>query len=201
MALVVKNPPANAGDRRCRFNPWDGKIPWRRAWQPTPVFLTGEFHGQRSLVGYSSWVAKSQTWLKWLSTQHTPSFRTLFPTLYYLIDFIGPLNTEYKSLATEKLIPLPKASLEGKYLHSIFSKQPRKRKIKHNNNNKQSLWLCSTLKNLKENGRCDFWDFIIWWEGEVGWENEKRKFTMKLYHKPINVYNPPEEKSNNQILA
>ena len=30
--------------------------PWRRAWQPTPVFLSGKFHGQRSLVGYSSWV-------------------------------------------------------------------------------------------------------------------------------------------------
>ena len=49
-----KNPPANAGDMRCRFNPWVGKrLPWRRAWQPTPVFLPGESHGQRSLVGYS----------------------------------------------------------------------------------------------------------------------------------------------------
>ena len=35
-------------------DPWVGKIPWRRAWQPTPVFLPGESHGQRSLVGYSS---------------------------------------------------------------------------------------------------------------------------------------------------
>ena len=33
--------------RRCRCDPWVGKIPWRRAWQPTPVFLLGEFHGQR----------------------------------------------------------------------------------------------------------------------------------------------------------
>ena len=32
-----------------------GKIPWRRAWQPTTVFLTAEYHGQRSLVGYSPW--------------------------------------------------------------------------------------------------------------------------------------------------
>ena len=45
--------------RQCRrgqrrgFDPWIGKIPWRRAWQPTPVFLPGEFHGQRSLEGYS----------------------------------------------------------------------------------------------------------------------------------------------------
>ena len=42
--------------RRCKrqgFNPWAGKILWRRAWQPTPVFLPGESHGQRSLAGYS----------------------------------------------------------------------------------------------------------------------------------------------------
>ena len=39
--------------KRPRFDPWVGKIPWRRAWQPTPVFLPRESHGQRSLVGYS----------------------------------------------------------------------------------------------------------------------------------------------------
>ena len=36
-----------------RFDPWVGKIPWRRAWQPTPVYLPGESHGQRSLAGWS----------------------------------------------------------------------------------------------------------------------------------------------------
>ena len=41
--------------RRCKFDPWVGKISWRRAWQPTPVFLPGESHGQRSLAGYSPW--------------------------------------------------------------------------------------------------------------------------------------------------
>ena len=41
--------------RRPRLNPWVRKIPWIREWQPTPVFLPGEFHGQRSLVGYSLW--------------------------------------------------------------------------------------------------------------------------------------------------
>ena len=40
------------------FNPWVGKIPWRRKWLPTPVFLLGESHGQRSLVGYSLWGPK-----------------------------------------------------------------------------------------------------------------------------------------------
>ena len=52
---VVKNPPANARNTRHRFDPWVGNIPWRRKWLPTPVFLTGEFHGQRSLAGYSPW--------------------------------------------------------------------------------------------------------------------------------------------------
>ena len=40
-------------DRRLGFHPWAGKIPWRRQWQPTPVLLLGESHGQRSLVGPS----------------------------------------------------------------------------------------------------------------------------------------------------
>ena len=39
-------------EERSRFNPWVRKIPWSRKWQPTPVFLPGEFHGQRSLLGY-----------------------------------------------------------------------------------------------------------------------------------------------------
>ena len=38
--------------RRQRFSPWVRKIPWRRKWQPTPVFLPGKSHGRRSLVGH-----------------------------------------------------------------------------------------------------------------------------------------------------
>ena len=51
MVLVVKNPPARAGDVRDTdgFDPWIWKIPWRRAWQLIPVFLPGESHGQRGL--------------------------------------------------------------------------------------------------------------------------------------------------------
>ena len=41
-----------------RFDPWVEKIPWRRKWQPTPVFLPGKSHGLRSLVGYSPWGRK-----------------------------------------------------------------------------------------------------------------------------------------------
>ena len=43
------------------FDPWIGKIPWREEWLPTPVFLPGEFHGQKSLVGYSPWGHKRDT--------------------------------------------------------------------------------------------------------------------------------------------
>ena len=50
MALVVRNLPDNAGHIRDM-----GLIPWRRAWQPTSVFLPGKSHGQRSLVDYSPW--------------------------------------------------------------------------------------------------------------------------------------------------
>jgi len=44
--------------RRCRFDPWIRNIPWRRKWQPTPVFLPGKPHEQRSLVGFSPWDCK-----------------------------------------------------------------------------------------------------------------------------------------------
>ena len=44
--------------KRRRFDPWVGKIPWRRKWQPTPVFMPGKSHGLRSLVGYSPWGRK-----------------------------------------------------------------------------------------------------------------------------------------------
>ena len=45
-----------------KFDPWVGKIPWRRVWQPTPVFLPGESHGQRSLVGYKGLQRVGHNW-------------------------------------------------------------------------------------------------------------------------------------------
>ena len=61
--------------RRCQrhgFNPWFRKTPWRRKWQPTPVFLPGNIHGQRSLEGYSPWGRKESDPTERLSTaQHT----------------------------------------------------------------------------------------------------------------------------------
>ena len=55
--------------KRCRFNPWVGKMPWRRAWQLTSVFLPEESLGQTvALWATVHRVTKSQTQLKWLST-------------------------------------------------------------------------------------------------------------------------------------
>ena len=60
VVLMVKNLLANAGDIRDMGSipSWVSKIPWRREWQPTPTFLPGELHGQKSLVGYSPWSHK-----------------------------------------------------------------------------------------------------------------------------------------------
>ena len=55
--------------KRPGFDPSVGKIPWRRKWQPTPVFLPGESHGQRSLAGYSPWGCKESDTIE--ATEHT----------------------------------------------------------------------------------------------------------------------------------
>ena len=52
--------------KRLRFEPWVRNFPWRRKWQPAPVFLPGKFQGQRSLAGYSSWGCRELD-----TTEHT----------------------------------------------------------------------------------------------------------------------------------
>ena len=63
--------------RRHGFDPWVRKTPRSRKWQPTPIFLPGKSHGQRSLAGYSPWGQKESATTEWLST-HTHSFHILF---------------------------------------------------------------------------------------------------------------------------
>ena len=73
LAQMFKNLPAV-----CETQVWSlgWEDPWRREWQPTPVFLPGESHGQRSLVGYSPWSHKESDTTEWL----TLSLFTTFPT-------------------------------------------------------------------------------------------------------------------------
>ena len=77
--------------RRRRFNSWVRKIPWSRKWQPTPVFLPGKFHGQRSLAGYSPWGHKESD-----TTEHT-AHRTSSPLFWIythtqLLSHIHPMD-------------------------------------------------------------------------------------------------------------
>ena len=59
---------------RHRFDSWVGKIPWRRKWQPTPVFLPGKSHRQRSLVGYGPWGCKESDTTERLSSHRKGEF-------------------------------------------------------------------------------------------------------------------------------
>ena len=69
----------NAENRTCRLNPWVRKIPWRKVWQPTLVFLHGESYRQKSLAATVYKIAKNQTWLKWLS-MHALVWHTVVST-------------------------------------------------------------------------------------------------------------------------
>ena len=57
--------------KRPRFDPWVERMPWRRKWQPTPVFLPRKSHGQRSLVGYSPWGHKESDMTEHFSAEAT----------------------------------------------------------------------------------------------------------------------------------
>ena len=68
--------------KRLQFDPWVRKIPWRRAWQPIPVFLPGESHGQRRLADYSPQGRKESDTTD--ATQHARTFQSAFLNAYYV---------------------------------------------------------------------------------------------------------------------
>ena len=72
------------------FDPWVEKLPWRRKWQPTEVFLPGEFHGQRSLVGHNSWGHRVG---RDLVAEHTQHMMTCIHHWYHTEYFHGPKST------------------------------------------------------------------------------------------------------------
>ena len=91
VAQTGKNLPAV---QRPGFHSWVGMIPWRRAWQPTPVFLPGKFHGQRSLAGYSLWGHQESDMTEWL---------TLSLSLLYIGVCIGTLRDYFYRLSSLKV--------------------------------------------------------------------------------------------------
>ena len=79
--------------QRCRFNPWVGKIPWRRKWYPTPIFLLGESHGQKSLADYSPWGLQraGHDWASEnISCKRVPSISQFLFLLHYLTLLLRP---------------------------------------------------------------------------------------------------------------
>ena len=91
--------------RRHVFNTWVGKIPWRREWQPTPVSLPREFHGQRSLVGYSPWDHKeSENTAEWL-TLHTSDLDSHSPVHWNLGIKNTPWGCDWVGCATDNKTP------------------------------------------------------------------------------------------------
>ena len=85
--------------RRPGFDPWMGKIPWRKEWQPTPVFLPLELHGQKRLVGYSPWGQKELDMTEWLTLslsldnpESSPHFESL--------DLITPTESPHEVKST-----------------------------------------------------------------------------------------------------
>ena len=102
MTLISSHPTAFPGGAsgkepacRCRrrerqgFDPWVGKIPWRRAWQPTPVFLPGESHGEE-LAGCTPWGREELDTTEGLSTRHT--HQELLTHRLFTSDHAGPFS-------------------------------------------------------------------------------------------------------------
>ena len=95
-----------------RFDPWVPKIPWRREWQPTPVFLPGGFHGQRSLVGCSPWGCTRVGHDFTISAQHTQTHThyiymccNAYSDSYYERDLCSPNSSAHGRWASPSLEP------------------------------------------------------------------------------------------------
>ena len=96
--------------RRLRFDPWLGKISWRKKWQPTPVFLPGKCHGQRSLEGYSprghkeSTQLSNETTTNWIFDQIHPRFPLLSEK--FIINKNSHKSVKKTQLSIQHLLPI-----------------------------------------------------------------------------------------------
>ena len=94
--------------RRCGFDPWVGKIPWCRKWQPALVFLPGESHGQGSLADFSRWGHKEMTMMEHLSQTCTHMY-ILIRSLFFSQNqsFKSTLSRKWASLVALLVKNLP----------------------------------------------------------------------------------------------
>ena len=104
---------------RPRFDPWVGKIRWRRHWQPTPVFMPGKSHGQRSLMGYSPWGRKES------DTTERLHFMCVAESLCCSPETITALLISYTPIQNKKK-KVKKIFRYGKTEHKIYHHKPFK---------------------------------------------------------------------------
>ena len=133
-----------------QFDPWFGKIPWRREWQPTPVFLPGEFHGQRSLAGYIQWGPKELD----TTEQLTFTFFSLSPKAIYSCCLVSMVGDWFQD-------PPVDAKIRG--CSSLMVGSPYKQLHINGFNQLQfygSPLQCSCLENPRESG--------AWWAAIYG---------------------------------
>ena len=107
------------GCKRWRFNPWVGKIPRRRKWQPAPVFLPGKFHRERNLVGYVHGVTKSWSWLRNRTHTHTQAVVKQTKFYRFIPSFFPGFNNQKGTLVYSNL---ENSVAERKQLFSLTSK-------------------------------------------------------------------------------
>ena len=128
MAQLVKNLTAMQEMKETLFSSWVGKIPWRRKLQPTPVFLPGESHGQRHLVGYSPWGCKELDTTEWLSPRPQDNyFESQVPTFDTSLIRIFTIYWCLESYRTTL------------FIYMIFAAHYISQKCKYNNKKPQKL--------------------------------------------------------------
>ena len=98
MAQPVQNSPAmQEMCRRHRFDPWVGKILWRRKWPPIPIFLPGKSHGQRSLVGYIHRAAKESDTTEQLNNDNNISGKRKMSQIFEIL-VLDMVHTQHTSV-------------------------------------------------------------------------------------------------------
>ena len=107
VALVVKDSPASAGDKRCGLNPWAGRSPGEESGNPLPVFLPGESQGQKSLLGYTVHKVSELNTIEQLSLSQKGRLSPALTT-----RDVGPRKNSL-SVGKDRL-------LYGKYQHDVF---------------------------------------------------------------------------------
>ena len=142
--------------KRLGFDLWVGKIPWRREWQPISIFLPGEFHGLRSLMGYNPWGRNESDRIEWLN-MHSP-------TEVFVVVHFPPRSLEEKDRRRE-------AGMWGGGVghgsdHLYLGKYA---------NQMKGEW-----RKLVKRKVAKIWEKLRFWEGRGEWLKGRRKVQIQI---------------------